>query len=83
MKLLSDTSDKVRAIHEEMLRRRTPEESFRTAQQLTQFVHQLAFDNLRAQHPELTEEEAWLKLAAERLGADVVRKVNARRAKAS
>lgn len=83
MKLFHDASEKVRAIHDEMLRRRTPEESFRRAQQLTQFVHQLAFDNLRAQHPELTADEAWLKLAGERLGKDVVRRVYARRAKAS
>jgi hypothetical protein len=83
MKLLSDTSPKVRAIHNELLRRRSPEESFRMAQQLTLFVQQLAFDNLRQVHPELSDDELWLKLASERLGADIVRKACEQRSKAS
>lgn len=83
MKLLSDVSDKVRAIHDEMLRRKSGEESFRTAQQLTLFVHGLAFNSVREQHPELSDDEIWLKLAAERLGEDVVSKVYPRWRKAS
>jgi len=83
MKLFSDTSEKVRAIHDEMLRRKTPEESFAMAQQLTLFAQQLAFDSLRDARPDLSDEEVWLKLAADRLGADVVRKVYGTSLKAS
>jgi hypothetical protein len=83
MKLFSDTSEKVRAIHDEMLRRKTPEESFQMAQQLTLFVQQLAFDNLRDARPDLSDDEVWLTLAADRLGADVVRRVYAGSLKAS
>ncbi|MDQ3281129.1 MAG: hypothetical protein M3Q69_06930 [Acidobacteriota bacterium] len=83
MKIVFDTSAKVRAIHEEMLRRRSPDDSFRAAQELTRFAHQLAFDTVRRNDPDLTDDEIWLRLAEERLGADMVRKVRERRAKAS
>ncbi|MEA2464927.1 MAG: hypothetical protein QOJ98_2674 [Acidobacteriota bacterium] len=83
MKLFSDTSEKVRRIHDEMLRRKTPEESFRMAQQLTLFAQQLAFDTLRDARPDLSDDEVWLKLAADRLGADMVRKIYASISKAS
>ncbi|HYO75631.1 MAG TPA: hypothetical protein VE010_04145 [Thermoanaerobaculia bacterium] len=83
MKLLSDTSAKARAVHDALLRRKTPEESFETARQLTLFVQHLAFSNVRERNPDLSDDEIWLTLASERLGPDVVRKIYTQRHKAS
>lgn len=81
MNVLSDTRPSARTLHEDLLRRKTPEESFEIARGLTRSVQMVAFDSVRQRHPELSDDEVWLKLAAERLGAEVVRKVYERRTK--
>ncbi|HEX8251878.1 MAG TPA: hypothetical protein VF846_01930 [Thermoanaerobaculia bacterium] len=78
MKLFSDTSEKVRAIHDDMLRRKSAQERLQMAQTWTIGAQNLAFAAMRQRRPELTDDEIWLKLAGRRLGADVVRKVYGR-----
>lgn len=73
-----DTSKKAWDLQFAILRQKTPEERLEMARQMTLFVQRLAFDGLRAQYPDLPDDELWLKLAARRLGADVVRKVYGR-----
>ena len=73
-----DTPKKVWDLQFELLRRKTPEERLEMARQMTLFVQRLAFEGLRAQYPDLSDDEIWLKLAARRLGADVFRRVYGR-----
>ncbi|HVE72538.1 MAG TPA: hypothetical protein VNI54_14330 [Thermoanaerobaculia bacterium] len=73
-----DTSKKAWDLQFELLRRKTGEERLEMARQMTLFVQQLAFAGVRQRHPELTDDEIWLKLAAARLGADVLKKVYGR-----
>lgn len=78
MKCPLDTSAKAQAMHDELLRRKTPEERFRMAQEFTIGAQKLAFASLRQEHPDWSDDEIWLSLAERRLGADVVRKVRDR-----
>ena len=78
MKLFLDTTPKARLVYEESLRRKTPEESLRIAQELTLAGQQIAFAGMRERHPDLSDDDIWLKLAVLRLGEDVVRKVYGR-----
>ncbi len=73
-----DTPKKVWDLQFELLRRKTPEERLEMARQMTLFVQRLAFEGLRAQYPDLSDDEIWLKLAARRLGREVVLKVYGR-----
>ncbi len=73
-----DTPKKVWDLQFELLRQKTGEERWEIARELTLFVQQLAFAGLRSQYPTLPDDEIWLKLAARRLGVDVVRKVYGR-----
>lgn len=73
-----DTSPAAQAVQDELIRRKSGAERLRMAQELTLFVQQLAFDGMRARHPELHDDEIWLKLAAGRLGRDLVRRVYGR-----
>jgi hypothetical protein len=75
---LSDTSPEMQAKRDELLRAMTGEERLRMAQELTLGVQRLAFAGLRQRYPDLPDDELWLKLAARRLGVDVVRKVYGR-----
>jgi len=75
MLLYSDTSPNARAVQEELLRKRTPEEKLQMVSELTIGVQKLAFAAIRQSNPELTDDQIWLQLAVRRLGADVVRKV--------
>ncbi len=68
----------VRFLDVRVVRRKTPEERLRMAQELTLAVQQIAFDGMRERHPELSDDDIWLKLAVLRLGEDVVRKVYGR-----
>jgi hypothetical protein len=68
----------MQAKRDELLRAMTGEERLRIARELTLGVQQLAFAGLRQRHPDLDDDELWLKLAARRLGVDVVRKVYGR-----
>lgn len=78
MKIFHDTAPKARLQYEESLRRKTPEERLRMAQELTLAVQRISFAGMRERHPELSDDDIWLKLAILRLGEDVVRKVYGR-----
>ena len=69
-----DTSPKMRLLYEEMLRRKTGEESLKMAEELTLAVQMMAFSTIRERHPELTDDEIWFKLAEERLGPELAAK---------
>lgn len=78
MKIFHDTTPKARLQYEESLRRKTPEERLRMAQELTLAVQRISCAGMRERHPELSDDDIWLKLAILRLGEDVVRKVYGR-----
>jgi hypothetical protein len=78
MKPLSDTTPAARAVFRELLRKKTAEERLRIAREWTLGAQRLAFAAMRQQHPELSEDDVWVRLAERRLGADVVRKVRGR-----
>lgn len=59
----------------EMLRRMSGEERLELSRQLTLAVQELAFVGMRQRFPDATDDEIWLRLAAQRLGRDVVLKV--------
>lgn len=68
----------MQAKRDELLRAMSGEERWRIAQELTLAMQHLAFAGLRERYPDLPDDELWLKLAARRLGVDVVRKVYGR-----
>ncbi|HVG23012.1 MAG TPA: hypothetical protein VND45_02560 [Thermoanaerobaculia bacterium] len=73
-----DTSKKAWDLQFELLRRKTPEERLQMARDMTLAVQRFAFAGLRVNYPDLPDDELWLKLAARRLGTDLVRKVYGR-----
>ena len=75
---ISDTTPDAQAKRDELLRAMSGEERLRIAQELTLGVQRLAFAGLRRRYPDLPDDDLWLKLAARRLGVDVVRKVYGR-----
>jgi predicted alpha-1,6-mannanase (GH76 family) len=75
---LSDTAPEMQAKRDALLRAMSGEERLRIARELTLGVQRLAFAGLRQRYPDLSDDELWLKLAARRLGVDVVRKVYGR-----
>jgi predicted alpha-1,6-mannanase (GH76 family) len=72
------TPKKVWDLHFELYRRLTGEQRVEIARQMTLAWQRYLFNVLRAKHPDLPDDEIWLKLAARRLGRDVVRKVYGR-----
>lgn len=78
MAVLTDTTEKARLIHEAVLRRKSPQQRLRTAQELTLGLQKIAFAAIRQRSPELTDDEIWLQLVVRRLGPEVVRKVYGR-----
>lgn len=73
-----DTPKKVWDLQFELLRRKTPEERLEMARQMTLSMQRFAMASLREEHPDLSEDELWLKLAVRRLGRDTVLKVYGR-----
>jgi len=59
----------------ELYRGLTPEQRLEMARQMTLAWQRNLFNILRAKHPDLSDDEIWLKLAVRRLGRDVVREV--------
>ena len=70
-----DTSEAADRIQFDLLRRMTPNERAQRMAELTRMVQQLAFAGMRARYPEATDDEIWLRLAAQRLGRETMRKV--------
>jgi hypothetical protein len=59
----------------ELLQKMTPAEKLECVRGLSIAVQQLAFAGLREQFPEAPDDELWLRLAARRLGRDLVKKI--------
>lgn len=74
----SDTTLQARLVQEELLRRKTPQQRLRMAQELTIGLQKITFAAMRQRLPDLSDEEIWLRLAARRLGPAVMRKVYGR-----
>lgn len=70
-----DTSKETWDLQFELYRRITPEERLEMARQMTLSWQRNMFSILRAKHPDLPDDEIWLKLAVRRLGREVVRKL--------
>ena len=62
----------------ELYRQLTPARRVEIARQMTLAWQRNVFHVLRAKHPDLPDDEIWLKLAVRRLGRDVVRQVSGR-----
>jgi hypothetical protein len=71
----SDTSAAAWDVQTRILRAMEPAERFALVRDLTIAAQELAFSELRTRHPEASDDDLWLKLAARRLGVDVVRRV--------
>jgi hypothetical protein len=67
--------DKAERVQFELLRKMTPAEKLECVRGLTFAVQQLAFAGLREQYPDASDDELWLRLAARRLGPDLVKKI--------
>ncbi len=78
MNLFLNTAREAGLVYDETLRRMTDEEKIRLCQRLTLAAQQVAFDRMRERYPDLSDRDIWLKLAVERLGEDLVRKVYGR-----
>ena len=72
---LSDTSPEALAKQIELYRRMTPSEKADRLRALTLAVNTLALAGLRQRHPAADEHELHLRLAALRLGEDLVAQV--------
>jgi hypothetical protein len=70
-----DTSTNADRVQFDLLRAMSYEQRLALMTDLTLAVQRLAFGGLRARHPDATDDEIWLRLAARRLGADRVRTV--------
>ena len=70
-----DTSARADEVQFELLRAMTPQQRAEIFTALTLAVQDLAMAGLRLQYPNATDDELRLRLAARRLGDDVVRRV--------
>ena len=69
---LTDTALDAQAVHVKLVARLKPAERARRVRDLTIFANSLAIAGLRRRHPDADEGELFLRLAALRLGADLV-----------
>ncbi len=77
-----DTTPEAREVHTRLIARLSPAERARRVRDLTIGANALALAGLRRRHPEATEPELLLRLAALRLGADLVERAYGWRAPA-
>lgn len=73
--MLSDTPPSIIARHDELLRELGEVGRLERSRQLTLAVQRLAFAGMRARFPQASDDEIWLRLAVERLGPDLVRRI--------
>lgn len=71
----SDTSEEADEVQFRILRAMTPQQRGEIFTGLVLAVQELAIAGLREQYPNATEDELRLRLAARRLGKDVVQRV--------
>jgi hypothetical protein len=67
--------DKAERVQLDLLRKMTPAEKLECVRRLTIAVQELAFAGLREQYPYASDDELWLRLAARRLGPDLMKKI--------
>lgn len=71
----ADTSPGAEAVQQELIRRMSFAERAERMTALTLAVQELAFAGMKLRHPEADDDEIWLRLAANRLGRALVKKV--------
>jgi hypothetical protein len=71
----NDTTKDAARLQLELLRAMTPEERFRRTSELTMMIQKVAFAGMKRRHPDASDDEIWLRLAIDRLGTDVVKKI--------
>lgn len=76
--MLTDTSPEMTALHRDRIRAMTCAERAEAMRGLTLAVQRLAFAGMRERFPDDSDDEIWLRLAVNRLGADLVRKAYGR-----
>ena len=69
-----DTSEAADRAYFDLLRKKSPTERLRMAFEWSAAVEQISAAGIRLRHPHATEREVALRLAAFRLGDDLVRK---------
>ncbi len=62
-------------VQRDLLRKMTPAEKLECVRGLTIAVQQLAFAGMRVRYPDASGDELWLRLAAQRLGPELVKKI--------
>lgn len=72
---LDDTTPEAREKQFELLRAMSPSQRAEIMTGLTLAVQRLAFLGMRERYPDASDDEIWLRLAARRLGRDVVKKI--------
>jgi len=70
--LAADTSPEAEAVRFDLYRRMSPAEKARRVAELTAAASRYALAGLRQRYPAASAQALWLRLAALRLGADVV-----------
>ncbi len=70
-----DTTEAAENVQIELWRRMTAEQKLRLVSEMTVAIQRLAFAELRQRHPDLPDDEIWLRLAARRLSPEMMRKV--------
>ncbi len=69
----ADTSPEVWALMEEGIRRMTPAQRFARVAELTAFTHRVALAAIRRDHPDETDREHRLRLAARYIDAETMK----------
>jgi hypothetical protein len=70
-----DTSEKVDRLQFARYREMSVDEKLSIVADLNAMVQRIAFEGMRRRHPDASDDEIWLRLAAVRLGRETVRKV--------
>lgn len=69
-----DTSEEIAALQAERWQEMTPAEKLELVGELSETVRELALIGLHRQHPQASERECFLRLAARNLGVELARK---------
>lgn len=73
-----DTSEKAENVQLEIWRQMRPEQKLELMRELTLAVQNVAFAEMKQSHPDLSADEIWLRLAARRLPAALMKKAYGR-----
>ncbi|HVT03933.1 MAG TPA: hypothetical protein VHL58_11240 [Thermoanaerobaculia bacterium] len=71
----SDTSAEADRVQFELFEKMSPSERAARMTGITLAVQQLAFSGMKVRHPNASDDELWLRLAAKRLGPELVKKI--------